>query len=210
VHVFVDDSGDPGFKLDHGSTSYFVIACAIFENDKAAEKTSLQIEKYRRELNFGITEEFRFSKSSKQIRVGFFDRVSSQDFIVRAIVINKRYIYSTYLKNNTKSLYNFAIKEVLSKSSYLLKDARVKIDGKSGRKAKQAFFSYIRSQVNSQEVGKIKSVKLKDSKSDNLIQLADMLAGAIRRSFDGEDANAYKAMLYEITSREGSDIWHFK
>lgn len=210
VHVFIDDSGDPGFKLDKGSTTYFVIACAIFKTDEAAEKTSLLIEKYKRELNFGINEEFRFSKSSKRVRRGFFKHVANQDYIVRAIVINKHFIYSSFLRENTKSLYNFAIKEVLTKSSYLLDEARVKIDGQSGRKAKQAFFNYIRTQVNNHEGGKIKSVKLRDSKSDNLIQLADMLAGAIRKSFDGEDANSYKVMLYEITSREGSDIWQFK
>ena len=27
--VFIDDSGDPGFKLDRGSTPVFVIACVI-------------------------------------------------------------------------------------------------------------------------------------------------------------------------------------
>ncbi|MBI2315295.1 DUF3800 domain-containing protein [Candidatus Daviesbacteria bacterium] len=34
--VFIDDSGDPGFKLDKGSTSHFIIACVIFEDDLEA------------------------------------------------------------------------------------------------------------------------------------------------------------------------------
>lgn len=35
--VFLDDSGDPGFKLDRGSSAFFVIACVIFEDKLDAE-----------------------------------------------------------------------------------------------------------------------------------------------------------------------------
>ena len=38
--VFLDDSGDPGFKLDKGSTKYFIIAMVIFDDDLEAEKTA--------------------------------------------------------------------------------------------------------------------------------------------------------------------------
>lgn len=34
--VFIDDSGDAGFKLDKGSTPFFVIACVIFDDDLEA------------------------------------------------------------------------------------------------------------------------------------------------------------------------------
>jgi hypothetical protein len=36
--VFIDDSGDPGFKLDRGSTPFFVIALVIFEDELEATK----------------------------------------------------------------------------------------------------------------------------------------------------------------------------
>ncbi len=29
--VFIDDSGDPGFKFEKGSSKYFVIALVIFK-----------------------------------------------------------------------------------------------------------------------------------------------------------------------------------
>ena len=31
--VFIDDSGDPGFKLGKGSTSHFIIGMVIFDDE---------------------------------------------------------------------------------------------------------------------------------------------------------------------------------
>ena len=41
--VFVDDSGDPGFKIGKGSSPVFVISCVIFDDDLEAEKTADEI-----------------------------------------------------------------------------------------------------------------------------------------------------------------------
>ncbi|PIP29596.1 hypothetical protein COX27_00570 [Candidatus Kuenenbacteria bacterium CG23_combo_of_CG06-09_8_20_14_all_36_9] len=50
--VFLDDSGDPGFKLDQGSTSHFVIAMVCFDDELEAEKTAIAIKELKRELKF--------------------------------------------------------------------------------------------------------------------------------------------------------------
>ena len=36
--VFIDESGDPGFKVEKGSTPVFAVAMVIFANGHAAEK----------------------------------------------------------------------------------------------------------------------------------------------------------------------------
>lgn len=45
--VFIDDSGDPGFKLDKGSSAFSVITLVIFDDALEAEKVALAI----KELN---------------------------------------------------------------------------------------------------------------------------------------------------------------
>ena len=50
--VFIDDSGDPGFKLNRGSSKHFVIACVIFDDPLDAEETALQMKKFRRDLGW--------------------------------------------------------------------------------------------------------------------------------------------------------------
>ena len=43
--IFVDDSGDPGFKM--GSSQYFVIACVVFDNEaEAALAAAIKTQKY--------------------------------------------------------------------------------------------------------------------------------------------------------------------
>lgn len=87
--VFVDDSGDPGFKLDKGSSKAFVIACVIFDDELEAEKTAVAIKEFRRKVKFPDTMEFKFNKSRKKIREGFLTEVSKYKFRVRAIVMQK-------------------------------------------------------------------------------------------------------------------------
>lgn len=41
--VFIDESGDTGFKVSKGSTQNFVVACVIFDDNLEAEKTSVAI-----------------------------------------------------------------------------------------------------------------------------------------------------------------------
>ena len=50
--VFIDDSGDPGFKFDRGSSRFFVIVLLIFNDELEAEKTAIAIKELRRSLKF--------------------------------------------------------------------------------------------------------------------------------------------------------------
>ncbi len=52
MHVFIDDSGDPGFKLNKGSSSHFVIAMVIFDDELEIEKTAVAIKELKRKLKF--------------------------------------------------------------------------------------------------------------------------------------------------------------
>jgi hypothetical protein len=69
--VFIDDSGDPGFKFDKGSSTHFVIACIVFDDNLDAEETALKIKRLRRSLGWRDDHEFKFNKASKDIRLAF-------------------------------------------------------------------------------------------------------------------------------------------
>ena len=128
--IFIDDSGDPEFKLSKGSSTHFVIACVIFDDNLDAEETALKIKRLSRSLNWHENHEFKFSKASKQVRLQFLDEIKECNF------------------------------------------------------------------------------KFVDSKTDNLIQLADMIAGSTLRSrqVDKTDSEIYTRV---IASRV-EDIWDFQ
>lgn len=204
--VFIDDSGDPGFKLDKGSSSHFVIACVIFDDPLDAEETALIIKKYRRELEWTDKREFKFNKTSKKNVSELLRRVSGSNFRVRAICIDKSKIYSHELKNKQDSFYNYAIKEVLSKSTTLDK-ADIRLDGHSGREYKKSAATYLRSEVNARSE-KIAKVRFVDSTTNVLIQLADLVAGSILRSTNS--AKTDSGIYREIIKKRIEDVWNFQ
>src|SRR3989339_869212 len=114
--VFIDDSGDPGFKLDRGSTKFFVISLVIFDDELEAEKTAVAIKDLKRDLKFSDKFEFKFYKSSRDVRERFLRKVAKFKFRVRSLVINKSIVRSEELRHNKNSFYSYAIKTVLKYS----------------------------------------------------------------------------------------------
>lgn len=131
--IFIDDSGDPGFKLGGGSTNYFVIVLVIFHDPLEAEKTALAIKKLRRELGFSHSEEFKFFKSRKEVRIKFLTAINQYDFKIRSLVVNKSVIRSHQLQTKKDKFYAYFIKEVLKHSDGSILEANIKIDGSGGR-----------------------------------------------------------------------------
>lgn len=206
--VFIDDSGDPGFKLDKGSTRFFVISLIIFDDELEAEKTAVAIKELRRSLKFPDDMEFKFNKSSKNVRKKFLRTINPFCFKIRSLIIDKSLIRSDELKRNKNSFYSYAIKTVLKHSNNSILNAKVKIDGSGDRIFRKSFLSYLRKQLNSRHKRIIKNCKLVNSKGNVLIQMADMIAGSIRRSCDKlkTDSGTYK----DIIKRRIEDEWQFK
>jgi len=206
--VFIDDSGDAGFKLDKGSSEFFVISAIIFSDNLEAEKTALAIKELRRSLGFPDSAEFKFFKSSKDVRRKFLHAVSKYDFKIRSLVVDKKIIRSKELRSNKNSFYSYAIKMLLKNSGRSILDASIKIDGSGDRIFRKMFLSYLRRELNSRETKIMKNCKLADSKNNVLIQMADMIAGTIRRSYDKskDDGKHYR----NIIEKHIEDDWEFK
>jgi len=149
--IFIDDSGDPGFKLDRGSTSHFIIAMVCFDDELEAEKTAVAIKELKRELGFSQQMEFRFFKNSQKVRVKFLETVKKFKFRIRCLVADKSIIYSEELKSNKNSFYAYFIKEVLKHSNNTILDAKVRMDGSGDRIFRRNFFTYLRRELNTDE-----------------------------------------------------------
>lgn len=206
--VFIDDSGDPGFKLDKGSSHFFVISAVLFDDNLEAEKTAVAIKELKRELGFNEDIEFKFNKSRKSVRENFLSTINQFRFKVRCIVIEKKIIRSNELRTNKKSFYAYAIKMLLQHNGDEILNARIKIDGSGDREFKKNFLAYLRRELNSSKKCVVKNCKLVDSRGNVLVQLADMIAGSIRRfySSDKTDREVYK----EIIKKHITSEWKFK
>jgi hypothetical protein len=66
----------------------------------------------------------------------------------------------------------------------LLREATVIIDGSGSRKFREQLSRYLKRKVSTKGGDKlISKVKLQDSKANNLLQMADMICGAVARSY---------------------------
>jgi hypothetical protein len=202
--VLIDESGCPGFKLGRGSTLHFVVAMVRFEDYDEAEAASAAVGHLRERLN--VKPEFKFSKCRDDHKDAFFACVDPYRFRVRALVVNKHTIYSANLRSNVDSFYNFFVRNMLRHDNGTLAGAKIKIDGSGDREFKRVLETYLRRGAGP---GKIKSVRFVDSRSDNLVQLADMCAGAIARSYkEGTRDECWR--WRDLLRRKLEDVWEFE
>ncbi|MEZ5307220.1 MAG: DUF3800 domain-containing protein [Pyrinomonadaceae bacterium] len=195
--VFVDESGDPGLKIDKGSSPYFVVTMIVFGDLSEAQSTDDHIKALRHSLGMRAEHEFHFNKLSKHLRETFLKEVSQFDFVYFSIVINKRKLTGKGFQFPS-SFYKYACKLVCSNAKEVLSDATLVIDGRGSREFKNQLAVYLRKHTNepNEYPPCIKKVKIKDSKNNNLIQMADMICGAVAREFSGKlDATAYRHLV---------------
>ena len=202
AYVFLDESGDSGFKLDKGSTPVFCMAAIIVPSPTEIQAIELAIAELRTQLHLPRNYEFHFFSESARVREAFCRQVVACPFTVRAIVVDKTRITSPRLRQRADLFYNFITRMLLQHNFATISMANVRIDGHTNRPLK----TYLRQQLNKGTVV-VASIKFSDSKNDSLIQLADMVAGSIARSYltEKKDHGTYRGLL----RRRISDVWEF-
>lgn len=184
--VFIDDSGDPGFKKT--SSNNFVMAAAVFIDSVVAEELSNRIDEYRKTLRWRKNVEFKFSKDRKEIVIELLNIICEYDFEIYAVYINKSRFGNIMDVVDKDKLYNWTIAELLG--IIPPKNMKVKIDGRSGRQNMKNTAAYLRHRLKNRswqlEIG------FEDSRNNNLIQVADLVAGSINRSFESSKTDAQK------------------
>ncbi len=196
--VLIDESGDPGFKFKKGSSSHFVVSMVVFTDRTEAEACSAAIQALQKRLH--VFPEFKFSSCRAEVRDKFFACVQEFNFSIYPLVVVKRDIYDHALRLDCDKFYSYFVRQLLSSHQSLLANAHIKIDESGDKEFKKEFVAYLRSNTTH---ASIKSVKFKASKNDHLIQLADMVTGAIARRYSNKKDNA---RWYEMLSSKILDL----
>jgi hypothetical protein len=204
--AFIDESGDPGQKLAAGSSLYFTIAVVFFHDRKVAAACDRRIAGLRKELKAPEGFEFHFSKTSDRWREAFLRAVSAFEFGYVARTIDKRRLKGKAWKDR-KYFYQEAARLALEAAKPYLLDAKVLIDRSNDRTFDQELAKYLKKHAGTRE-GKpvVREVRSERSDKHNLIQIADMVCGAVARSYHDEKASGSYRRL--IQAREVSaEIW---
>lgn len=200
--VFVDESGDSGLKLGDGSSDFFVLTLVIFSKNEDATSADILVDSIRANLKLNPLSEFKFNKLRDSGRRYFLRTIASQNFVYYSVVINKVKLTGPGFRFK-ESFYKYVCQMALNNCREYLDEAVIVIDGSGSREFRQQLQTYIKGKINDKdELAKcIKKVKIEDSRKNNLLQLADMVCGAVARSFsDKTDQPKYRSL---IESREG-------
>ncbi len=203
MFVYLDESGDTGFKFTAGSSRYFVVTLLLVDDPLPLHAAIVSL---RESLGFAATNEFKFYSSSEDVRVSFLRMLRRQNFSVRVLVVDKTLMTQPHMQKR-ETFYNFLVRMVLTYDNATIRDATLILDESvKSKKSKQRFTAYLRRALNVDKTQrKISGIRYHASDTDTLIQAADMVSGAVYAKYRRGD-ESYFAI---IRSKVG-DLWEWK
>ena len=177
--VILDDSGDPG--LVKSSTSHFIVAAVLIVSSENYDKLVAAINGFRAALGWNELDEIKFNKTRKIVIKRLLKLIQQFEFKTYAMVVDKAKITKEPQLASGETLYNQVIKELLLKIN--LSDPIIFIDGVTDKIHIQKTRTYLRQALRQSGIEKSK-IRFVDSRKDVLIQLADVVAGVIARSYN--------------------------
>jgi hypothetical protein len=207
LFVYLDESGDSGFKFRQGSTRYFVIALLLVDDPIPIHAA---IDGLRRELGFAPNDEFKFNRSAAEIRLAFLRRLNRFDFSVRALVIDKTTMPRPQL-GKQETFYNYLVQLILAHDGGTIRDAVLVLDESvQSRRRQDRLGSYLRRALNTDpDTRRVRDIVHHASHTDNLLQAADMVAGAIYAAYHRGD-DRYLNIIRQKLGRPPGDLWEWR
>lgn len=196
MYVFVDDSGDPGFKFGQGSSNFLVYSACKFLTSEDVSKASIEIQDIKTQLGLNHSVELKFTKSKPSLRRGFFSKIHQLNLISTSVVLDKRQIEPM----SSTELQIRLLRDLLHNSGLDLNSAKVFLDGQGSRDS----IHTIQRSLSIANVGaprQIRELKFADSSKNGLIQLADMIAGSIHRSFENTTSESEDYLTRLLASK---------
>lgn len=207
--VFIDESGDPGLDTKRGASKFFTVALVVFEENEEALACDQRIQLLKKELRWEEGDEFHFKRNSDKTRKAFLEAVAPYNFFYYGIVFDKdpKKLSSDIFKNK-RSFYSYACGLLFESAKNRLLNTSVIVDRSGGTEFRSELTRYLRKKMN--EDGKtpiIKNVKMQSSQSNNLLQLADYIAGVIGR--EAKDEKKFAQEYKKLVSHREMEVQRF-
>jgi hypothetical protein len=203
MFVYLDESGDTGFKFRQGSSRYFVVTLLLVADPLPLHTA---IDELRASLGFAAGNEFKWVNSSESVRWAFLRMLRRQDFSARVLVVDKSLMTYQHMRNK-ETFYNFLVQMVLRYDNGTIQEATLILDESvKSKQSKQQLTTFFRRELNAGRTGnKIKDVRYHRSHTDSIIQAADMLSGAIYTRYHRNNDEFLAYIRVKI-----SDLWEWR
>lgn len=187
-YLYIDDSGDTGFKTS--SSSHFLIAALLVIDEDQKQALTDAIDLYRKSLGWSELDEFKFNTTNKQTVLNLINIVKDYNFSAHIMILDKNTVDPKDIPTDKTSLYYRIIKDLLLKIE--VSNPIITIDGRAGKQYAKEIKTYLRKNLRENGVHGSR-IYLVDSRKNPLIQLTDIIVGSVARSYkkDKTDSQIY-------------------
>ena len=196
---YLDDSGDPGLSGAAGSSTYFVLAMVQLVGRNALPALASA----RQSLHLPARFEFKTYKATQIQKHHFFRAVEKLPFRVRAVVIDKLALTAPFTEMNGQELMvEFTTQLALRASEVDLENDVLIVDAGTAAFCRML---RLRLSVDCRQRGRERPFsKIVGGRSQNEdgLQLADMIAGAVRQYFVQGHQEHYATFANKVV-----DLW---
>lgn len=183
-----DESGDPSLFFSKGASRFFVAAIVATQQP---EKSRMLLDELRQENNLPANYEFKFHDlTSIELQERTFARIGQADIACWAIIVDKPNLPDMFKFLNGLDRYLYFLTELIRVlPETTRKDGTLILDeyGESARMPAE-----IRRVLKTRGISPgFKHCLTRDSKDEPLIQMADLIAGAISHRDSGKRYDPY-------------------
>ena len=194
-----DEAGDVSLNFERGASRYFVPA---FIATKQPNQLRDELADLRQSLGLRQTHEFKFHKmTSAEIRGQVFSALSHADFEAWSLIVDKTRLPKIFETTGSLEIYTHFITELLGIiPAKLQKDATLILDEFGSTPDLR---TELRRTMTKRHMPRLfKRVLVRSSHKESLIQVADMVAGAIMRRDSQKDSEAFDIISRKIKRLE--------
>jgi hypothetical protein len=200
--IFVDESGDTGLKVE--SSSHFTLTCVVFESKEAAAACNIRIDELRCEMGLPETFRFHFAESTDANKVSFLKAVAAEHWSYWSLLVNKEKLHEPGWEDKL-GFYKNASYLLLNMCRDRLDNATVTFDRTGGDDFHRKLKRFLKEKFNDKTI-RISRVEAREMKKSNLVQLADMVCGAVARCYKPPRSEPHYQELISTKERQ-VQIW---
>jgi len=202
-YLFLDWSGDVGFKFGRGSSEYLVLAL-VSSTDYGQVRKTLAF--FRKKLGLSPLFEFHYKQTPPEVKEVFFDVLTGLPFSSEILVVHKPSLPPSFARMRETEIYGHFVSElVLRTDQTVMAEALLLVDAqRSDIVLVRGIRVAVSRALEGAEVAyRLRKVKARPAREEDGIQIADMMAGAMADRLKGE--RDYLAELEERLS-----VWYYE
>ncbi len=181
--IYMDESGNP--DVTNLAPHVFVVAAIVVESREELARLDRRFLNAFAAIGRPEQHELRTVGLSVAKHGRVLRELSLVDYQWAAACFDKQSLTSAGFAD-PKTFYKYAFQFLVSDLMTVAWQADLVIDENSSATFQAELRSYLRRQNSGLPVGKLNSVTFAQSSKDRLVQLADLVAGAVRRSVEGD------------------------